>query len=128
MRAAGLLLVVCVAVGAVQLVLGPTLAGAAGAVLVAVYGWGWTQTGLRRVEVRQLSLRTGIGLGVLSGATYASVGLAGWVELPVVGAGLVLAAVVVGVLASTAGGVLVLCGLDAAVSGKGGYAEGDASG
>ncbi|TNE84144.1 MAG: hypothetical protein EP330_30450 [Deltaproteobacteria bacterium] len=111
-----------------QPLVGPTLIGAALSVLVAVYGFGWLGPVLSRGESKQLALRTAVLVGSVAGLAYGGVGLGGVVELPHTGSTLFVAAALVGVVSTGFALVLVLCGLDAAVSGRGGYAADDGAG
>lgn len=106
---------------AVQWLAGPTLGGAAMAMLVATGCWGYARGPQDRTATRWVSARVGMLLGPLAGAGY---GLLGWTDtglVDLVGVELALGALMVGLLGFAVTTALTLCGLDAAVTGRGGY-------
>lgn len=123
MRPSVLLGVVLLAAAVPQWVLGPTVAGAAFAILASVYAYGLSIPRFSRTETKRCAMRASLGAGAILGGAYGTSAATGLFSLPYAGLELVIASLLLGAVAAGFVGILVLCGLDAAASGRGGYAD-----
>jgi hypothetical protein len=123
MRVPTLTMTILVGVFLPQWLMGPTLAGAGVSVLALVYAFAFFGPPFSRSEARRVASRASGVVGGVVAFAYGAGAATGLYDLPYVGFRLALASSLVGLVAAGFVCILAICGLDAAATGRGGYAE-----